>query len=232
MTLKDDITAQVQKIFQDQWKTRQGRVVPDADSLVFGNEAVEFDGTVLYADLDGSTKMVDNYKKHFASEIYKSFLNAAARVIRSEGGEIVAYDGDRVMAVFIGDTKNTTAVRCALKIHWVVRHVVMPLKNKQYPNDNFTIRHVVGIDTGSLWAVKTGVRGANDLVWVGPAANYAAKLTELDSDYPTWITNRVYERMLDSARYASDGRQMWELRSWTAMNQLPIYRSSFWWTLS
>ena len=174
--------------------------------------------------------MVDHYKKHFSAEVYKTYLYATAKVIRSEGGEIVAYDGDRVMAVFIGDLKNTSAVRCGLKINWVAKNLVMPLIKKQYPSTEFALRHVVGIDTSELWAARTGIRGSNDLVWVGPAANYAAKLTELDAAYPTWITHRVYDKMTESVK-TSSGINMWEQRSWTAMNKLTIYRSNYSWSI-
>ena len=113
------------------------------------------------------------------------------------------------MAVFIGDYKNTTAVRCGLKINWAVKNLVMPALRQQYPDSTFQVRQVVGIDTSNLFVARTGVRGANDLVWVGPAANYAAKLTELGADYPTRITHRVFERLNDEAKFANDGKPMW-----------------------
>ena len=132
MGLKDELTAEVKKIFAAQWTTRDGSKVPEAEDLKLGNDAVELDGTILYADLDGSTAMVDKYKQHFSAEVYKTYLYTAAKIIRSEGGVIVSYDGDRVMAVFIGDSKNSSAARCALKINWAVKHIVNPLKNAQY----------------------------------------------------------------------------------------------------
>jgi class 3 adenylate cyclase len=230
MTLKEEITAAVEATLADQWKTRKGRGVPVSEDLSLGNEAVVLDATVLYADLSGSTNMVDRHKKHFSAEIYKTYLYATAKVIRSEGGEIVAYDGDRVMAVFIGDLKNTSAVRCGLKINWTAKNLVMPLIKKQYPSKGFALSHVVGIDTSELWAARTGIRGSNDLVWVGPAANYAAKLTELDAAYPTWITHRVYDKITESVK-TSSGTNMWEQRSWTTMNKLTIYRSNYSWPI-
>src|SRR2546430_1031806 len=150
MALRDEITDRAKSIFGDQWSTRKGNVVPDAEDMGLGNEAVLLEGTVLYADLSGSTKMVDRFKAAFSAEIYKAYLYSTARVIRSEGGEIVAYDGDRVMAVFIGNTKNTSAARCGLKINWAVKDVVTPLMKNQYPKTTFSIQHVVGIDTGPL----------------------------------------------------------------------------------
>ncbi len=60
MTVLEEMTAAVEAITQNQWSIRQGQVVPDPEDLRLGNDAVEFDrATVLYADLKGSTKMVD-----------------------------------------------------------------------------------------------------------------------------------------------------------------------------
>ena len=225
MALKDDLDSEIKKIFRDQWATRDGSVVPESSDLKFGNDAVKLDGTVLYADLSGSTNMVDNYKPEFAAEIYKSYLHCSAKLIRNEGGVITAYDGDRIMGVFIGDSKNTSAVRCSLRINSAVKNIINPALKVQYPQTNFTVRQVIGIDTSSLWVARTGVRGANDLVWVGRAANYAAKLTGLSADYPTWITSSVYDKMNKEVKFSNE-KPMWEKRSWTAMNNMTIYRST------
>lgn len=93
--------------------------------------------------------MVNNYKWEFSAEIYKTFLRCASQIIRSEGGAITAYDGDRVMAIFTGGTKNTDAVRCALKINYAVSEIIQPAINAQYTTD-FKLSHVVGIDTSQL----------------------------------------------------------------------------------
>jgi class 3 adenylate cyclase len=124
MALADDLKSTVQQIFNSQWTTADGNVVPDTNSLQLGNDAVKLTGVVLYADLVDSTLLVDKFPPWFAAEVYKSFLHCAAKIIRSEGGEITAYDGDRVMAVYIHDTKNTAAARSALKINHAVRKII------------------------------------------------------------------------------------------------------------
>jgi class 3 adenylate cyclase len=101
-----------------------------------------------------------------------------AKIIRARGGVITAYDGDRIMAVFLGDTQTSDAARCGLQINWAVRNIINPTFTKQYQNTDYVIKQVVGIDTSELRAARIGVRGGNDLVWIGRAANYAAKLTE------------------------------------------------------
>jgi len=231
MGLKDDLAEEVKKIFRERWTTRDGEKVPEAADLKLANDAVKLQGTVLYADLAESTALVDSYKACFAAEIYKAYLHCAAKIIRSEGGEITAYDGDRIMAVFIGDLKNTSAVRSALKINHARVKIVNPALKNQYTTTTYQIRHAVGIDTSTLFIARTGIRGSNDLVWVGRAANYAAKLSSLSAEYPSRITEDVYNRMLQSAKTSDDGRNMWEPATWRDMNDMRIYRSTWMWGL-
>lgn len=230
MSLADDLRTEVNRIFRETWTTREGQVVPEAEDLKLSNDAVKLDGTVLYADLSASTDLVDSYKDHFAAEIYRAYLYCAARIIRAEGGVITAYDGDRIMAVYIDERRNSSAARTGLKVNWVVRNIVNPALKNQYPNANYMVKQIIGIDASSLFVARTGIRGSNDLVWVGRAANYAAKLTTLSPEYPTVLTKCVFERLSDPVK-TTNGRSMWEQAYWTGMGNMEIYRSTWWWSL-
>lgn len=231
MALKDDLQSQVSTIFGSQWTTRDGQVVPSPSDVKLTNDAVKLKGTVLYADLSQSTAMVQAKKAEFSAEVYKIFLHCAGKIIRAFGGTITAYDGDRIMAVYLGSNKNTNAVKSALKLNAACHDIIQPSLKAQYPSSTFQIKHTVGIDTSDLFVARTGVRGDNDLVWVGRAANWAAKLSDLPDTHPTWITKAVYDVMLDEVKTAKDGRSMWEQRSWTAMDNATIYRSNWRWGL-
>ena len=224
------LSKEVRKIFRETWTTRKGRKVPEPEGLGLGNHAVELDGTVLYADLDESTNLVDRYKPEFAAEIYKAYLSCAAKVIRSEGGIITSYDGDRIMAVYIGDSKNTAAARSALKINYTVTEIINPLLKECYPKTNYSVRQVVGIDTSKLFIARTGIRKSNDLVWVGRAANYAAKLCSLSPAHPSQLTKAVYDKLSNSVKYANGNKRkpIWEASTW---NNMRIYRSTWWWKI-
>lgn len=232
MALKDDLESDVSTIFKSAWTERDGTVVPSPAVIKLANDAVNLTATVLYADLSDSTKLVDQKTPQFAAEIYKTFLLCAAKIIKHFGGTITAYDGDRIMAVYIGKTKNTSAVKTGLKINGAVNDIIMPALKAQYPTTSYNLRHVIGIDTSKLLVARTGVRGDNDLVWVGRAANWAAKLCSLDHNYPTRITKAVYDNMLDEAKFGGDPkRNMWEHRLWTAMDNADIYRSNWRWSI-
>lgn len=231
MGLKDDLTVEVKATFSAQWDVQAAIVVPEAEDLrLNSNHAKDLEtATVLYADLDGSTNMVDGFDWRFSAEVYKTYLRCAGQVIRSEGGVITAYDGDRIMAVFAGGAKNTSAVRAALKINYAVVNIIRPALKAQYTSMNFILKHVVGVDSSQLRTARIGVRGENDLVWVGRAANHAAKLTDL-SEKPIWITKSVYDGMHTDVK-TSNGVAMWSARLWTKMNNAEIYCSTWTWRI-
>lgn len=231
MALAEELSTYVKSAFAGRWETTTGRVVPEPAAIALGNTAVELESaTVLYADIDGSTTMVDQQSWLVCAEIYKTFLYCAAKIIRFQGGFITAYDGDRVMAVYIGERKNSRAALTALQINWSVHGIINPLFAEQYPQNTYRLRHVVGIDTSKLHAARTGVRGDNDLVWIGRAANYAAKLTTLDSAFSTWITDQVFSSLAEDAK-TYEGKSMWEPCIWKTMSNMRIHRSTWRWPI-
>ena len=85
MGLKRELDDGVAAICRDQWSLRKGQGVPDPENLRLSNDAVEFDrATILYADLAGSTALVDSKAWWFSAEVYKTFLLCAAKIVRSE----------------------------------------------------------------------------------------------------------------------------------------------------
>lgn len=227
MALAEDIKSEITNILRGSWTERDGRGVPEDVDIGLGNHAVNLDAAALYADLVDSSGLVASRSATFAAEIYKCYLLTACRVIRKNRGTITAFDGDRVMAVYVGRKKNSAAARTALQINYAIKEIVNPAITARYPNESYSIKHVVGVDSGKLLVAKTGVRGSNDLVWVGSAANTAAKLCAIREGGASWITSRVYRKMASSVK-STDGRSMWKAWSW---NDSTVYRSSWTWAL-
>lgn len=232
MSIADDLRGQVKSIFAGRWELRDGNKVPEPEDIQLGNVGVKLDATVLYADLAQSTTLVTSQTATFAAEVYKAYLYCAAKLIAAQDGVITAYDGDRIMAVFIGERRNSRAAITALKLNDAVRNVINPALHKQYPDrPAFNVEQAVGIDSSQLMVARTGIRKYNDLVWVGRAANYAAKLCGLRNDgYASYITADVFKQLATDAKLSSDGREMWEARTWTAYG-IRIYRSNWSWSI-
>jgi class 3 adenylate cyclase len=229
MSLSEEIKKEARDIFKSAWSTREGQKVPEDDDLKLTNDGVKIDGTVLYADLVESTDLVTNYGGTFAAEVYKAYLKSASRIIHQNNGTITAFDGDRVMAVFFGNFKNTEAARTALQINWAVDAINAELKAFYKENTDYVIRQAVGVDTGKLLVAKTGIRGSNDLVWVGTAANRAAKLCSLrERSYTSFLTSPVHKVLNKSAKFGKDDKNMWTQLHWNDFN-IDIYASNWTW---
>lgn len=227
MGLKEDLNSEVTNTFKELWETVKTTNIPSSEDLALNNYAKELgEVTVLYADLNGSTNMVEKYNWEFSAEIYKAYLRCAARIIKKAGGEITAYDGDRIMAIFTGNSKNSNATKVAMNLNCAVIEIIQPLIDKYYSNTEYKIKHSVGIDCSEIRAARIGVRGSNDIVWIGRAANCAAKLTGLKLA-PLMITETVYKQMNECYRVSSENNQsMWIKTSKTIMG-IPIYSSTW-----
>jgi class 3 adenylate cyclase len=184
-------------------------------------------------DLADSTELA-LYDQEIAAEVYKAYLLGTSRLIKAAGGEIRSFDGDRVMGIFIGNFKNTSAAKAALKINYFFTKVLEPAFLAFYERLNaspFKFAQSVGIDTGEIRVARAGVRNDNDLIWVGRAPNIAAKLSSIrEEGYSTYITEAAYNKLHDSAKLFN-GQQMWERRSWSKgepYGTSAVYRSAWW----
>jgi class 3 adenylate cyclase len=203
------IESSVSDILKEPWNITEGRVVPKTEDIVMKNGGRRVDATYLYADLAGSSKLAQSLTKEAAAKIIRAYINTASRILRNFDGEIRSFDGDRVMAVFMGEKKNWNAVRASLGIQWAVLHVLRPAIRENWSDGaNFNeIDHGVGIDTGEALIVRGGVRDNNDLISVGAAPNVAAKLSDIRDGYSVHISDRVHEQLTDDLLTYDDGRQ-------------------------
>ncbi len=233
MALVDELTTDVDNILNKEWDIRDGQVVPKTEDVTLAGGAVRLNATILYADLADSTELAMNYDSRVAAKVCKSFLTCCSRIIRARGGEIRSFDGDRVMGVFVGNSKNTSAAKSALNINYVFLKIIKPKLEAKYEslkNGSYKLAHCTGVDTSEVLVVRGGVRNNNDLVWIGRCPNVAAKLSNVrNSPYYSYITKDVYENMNDECKI-TDGKNMWESAYWGKVSGMTtVYKSSWDW---
>jgi adenylate cyclase len=219
MAWVDDLNSWVDDIYNTKFDVRDGQVVPDTDTVTLKDGAVKIDATFLYADLAGSSSLAQLCPWSTTAKIIRSYLYCAVKLIRAWKGEIRSFDGDRVMGVFVGDTKNTNASYCAREIDWTVTNIIRPKSKSHFDSiakNSINIRHCVGLDTGDSRAVRAGIRDNNDLIWIGKPPSFAAKLSDV-RDYPNevYISSRVHSRLPDGAKKSSAGEDIWIAKTFT-----------------
>ncbi|WP_417247480.1 adenylate/guanylate cyclase domain-containing protein [Celeribacter sp.] len=234
MGISEDVKLDVQKIKDATMSVRNGQVVPSTDSIALHNGAVELEVAYLYADLASSSKMARSFDRRITAKILKSFLATSARIIRHKGGTVMSFDGDRVMAAFVGNAKCTNATKAAFAIAWSVSEVIRPEFENKYASvrdADFQIAHAAGIDVGTAYIVRAGARGTNDLVSIGRAPNLAAKFSDIRSDgNTTFASGSAYSKMnADCKKYLERDNNPWTKATWEFLGEsVTYYRTSYW----
>lgn len=165
------------RLFQD---VAAGRVAPDIDNMALG-EAKEFKLAVMHVDMDGFTKIMGSLKENKDKlRLLNIYLSELTAVIKDHGGVIEKYVGDGISALFgVGKGESETvrnAIECTMTIQVEIEHVMGKyLRNIGLPS--FTCS--IGMDYGTIWVAKVGVRGMNQLTLVGNEVSIAKELEEL-----------------------------------------------------
>ena len=233
MGLAADTTSGIDGVLSEAWVITAGTVVPETDDITLKNGGRRIDATYLYADLASSSKLAQTVNDEIVAKVIRSYLNAATRILRHHGGAIRSYDGDRVMAIFIGNGKNSSAATAAYNLNWAVQEVIRSKLDTKWPKSlaNYTMHHGVGIATGEALIVRAGVRNSNDLVSIGPAPNIAAKLSELRRTPDLYITSDVYGMLNERAKLRNDGvSTIWskQQNEWIGGSSVQVYATGYW----
>lgn len=173
MGLKIDIQNQVKSIESDTFIVEQTTSVPtiSKSKLTFGCKRLEFEATVLFIDMRGSTSVLNAHTKRVVAKIHMLYYHAIVKIAKATGGEIRSFNGDSLLVFYQGTTKESlsNAVKAAMQVRYAITQLLNDnLKN--YKNIDFGI----GMDHGEILATKVGVGGADetkDLIWIGNAVN-------------------------------------------------------------
>ena len=130
------------------------------------------------------------------------------------------------MAVYTGRRTAERAVRSALKLNYVVQELINPAVQELTSGTRFAMRQSVGVDSSELLVAKTGIRTANDLVWVGRAANYAAKLSSRRAP-ATHITPEMHDQLPAELKTDNNRRQIWTAETAAEIGNRRVYSSSW-----
>jgi class 3 adenylate cyclase len=213
-TNKAELQTMVANYMAGTYETVQTASVPAPEDVPLGNKAKVLTATALFIDIRQSSDITNTFRRQTAAKMLKSYFDGAVRIIRHNGGDVRSFNGDGMLALFVGKSQRNDAVRAAMQVKWFVRHVLAPKFNDFFDRDaargqrlDFAIG--CGIDYGDIYAVKVGIRGTNDVAWVGRCTNTAAKLANvLRTPRNVGVTRAVYKALNKDRKY-SKGKLMW-----------------------
>lgn len=214
--LKDEVEAEIAKTVGAKLTTRQQQKsnedVPKASDIGYA-EGVLVPSVYLYADMIDSSGLVRNHPPETVARVFKTYLQVAVRIIRSHGGHIRSFDGDRVMGVFAGNNRDERAVKAAMQIKAACADLIEPAlrdKFRSIKESGWRLKCATGVAGGEALLIRAGIRQNDDLVSIGRNANFAAKLSDLrKGTYTTFISEEVH-RALPESRLVSKGVLMWQ----------------------
>jgi adenylate cyclase len=229
MALLEELNGKIDAYVKQPYEIEETTIVPDTDNskLTFGNKGLTCEYAFLFMDIRKSSQLHETYGFPKAAKIYQSFHDINVRVIEENSGSVRAFDGDRVMAVFVGASKNSNAVKAAMQIQWAIRNILNPKLGT-----NITCGG--GIDYGKILVTKIGKgrnKNNNDLVWIGKADNYASHLAN-EAKNTIIISTNSYN-VLIADRKVSDGKNMWQSKILTLKNGTNVncYESGYGWVI-
>lgn len=217
------------------YTTTKPRSVPNPEDIPLGKQAAQLEATALFIDIRQSSDIANAVRRQTAAKMLKSYFRGAVTVINSHGGRVRSFNGDGMLALFIGDVRSSSAAKAAMETKWFVQNILGRKMDRYFQNNRQALGQELGLsigcglDDGYIYAVRVGIRGTNDVAWVGRCTNTAAKLSNiLRPPQQIALTREVYKRLPEDRRM-SKGRAMWsEEKKGEFGGTERYYRSSEW----
>lgn len=247
MGFEDDIKKKVSTILDEKFEVEEVTSVPDIANpkLTFGNKGLEFEATVLYIDMRGSTEVLNSHNKPVVAKIHMAYFHTIVKIANSLGGEVRSFNGDSMLVFFAGTTKEilNKAVQAAMQMVYMIGHEENGINKmlSKYTKIDFGI----GLDDGKILCTKIGVGGDSnnkDLIWIGNPVNKSTVLSDHAKKHENiYISKRVYECLNDDMKYYNTSTNAWGEEVHTDMWQYCVfeyngqtescYHTSYCWTV-
>jgi adenylate cyclase len=162
---------------------------------------VERDCTVLFSDLRGFTSFAESQSAAKVIEVVNHYLNEMTEAILAEGGTLIAYMGDGIMAAFGTPIEHADHADRAVR---AAREMIGPRLarfNEWIAAQGFDHRFEmgVGLNSGPVMAGNVGSEQRVEYTAIGDTTNTASRLEGMTkgSGVMLFISETTKERMSD-----------------------------------
>jgi adenylate cyclase len=159
-------------------------VLASADGLRLGG--VQREGTVMFVDLRGFTSLAESLTPARVIEILNHYLSEMSDAILDNGGTLVAYMGDGIMAVFGAPLAQDDHADRALAAAREMLGVRLPRFNDWLRSEQLSegFRMGIGLNSGSVMSGHVGSERRVEYTAVGDTTNSAARIEAMTKGTP------------------------------------------------
>lgn len=135
---------------------------------------------IWMSDLRGFTEMSDRLPAETLLELLGDYFDAVVTAVREEGGEVLKFIGDAVLAVFrVGPSSAAAACEAAARTAVAVETRLAELNRTRHAAGKPVIRHGVGLHFGEVNYGNVGSPERLDFTVIGPAVNMTSRIEGL-----------------------------------------------------
>jgi adenylate cyclase len=140
---------------------------------------------VIWAnDLRGFTALADSLPRDALTELLNQYFEIMAAAVIAEGGEVLKFIGDGMLAIFevSNQTNVITACYTVLRAAHDAVAAMAKCNDERAAAGKTPIRFGLALHLGEVYYGNIGAPGRLDFTVIGPAVNYASRLEKLSAD--------------------------------------------------
>jgi len=143
----------------------------------------EIDAAIMFCDLRGSTRLEEELGRTVYIDLLNSFFETVSGVVHENGGEVLKFIGDAVLAVFPDNDSGTEGSVNAIA---ACKSIIAKLEARAEDGEHHCDVSI-GVSHGSVTYGNVGSQERLDFTVIGQPANVAARL----GDYGKTVGHRI-----------------------------------------
>ena len=171
------------------------------DGLRIGG--VQRDGTVMFTDLRGFTSFAESLPPDRVIQVLNHYLSGMSDAILNNGGTLVAYMGDGIMAVFGAPIEQDDHADRALAAAREMLSERLPAFNEWIRSEELGegFRMGIGVNSGSVMSGNVGSERRLEYTAIGDTTNTASRIEGMTKGTPhqLFVADSTRSRLRDAA---------------------------------
>jgi adenylate cyclase len=194
--------------------------------------ARRLEATVLFCDLRGFTALAESLGAERVMELLNRYLTAMSEAVLDNGGTVVSFMGDGLMAVFGSPIPREDHARAALSAAREMLEERLPAFNAWLGENGLgSLRMGVGLNSGAVMSGTVGSERRLEYAAVGDTTNVAARIEGMTKERGggLLLSSSTYELLGDAAqalqpagvaelRGRAEAVELWTLRPERPLN--------------